>query len=137
MPAEGERFARALAAQNPAGLRAVLAGQVDFAALTPGRHWAATDPGQVVDEIILGHWFGADSQITELCSVTTGQVADCQHVAYRLRVRKDRADYLVEQQAFYTAHDGEIDWIRILCSGYRAPTADFPDTGTPTTAADR
>src|ERR1700745_4348663 len=47
----GERFARALAAKDTAALRAVLADPIDFQALTPGRHWQASAPGEVVDEI--------------------------------------------------------------------------------------
>ena len=39
----GERFARALAKDGDA-LCVLLAGQVDFQALTPGRHWQA-NPG--------------------------------------------------------------------------------------------
>lgn len=103
------------------GLRAVLAEHVDFAALTPGRHWTATDPAEVVDKIILGPWFGPGRRIVELCSVTTSQIGDCRHVGYQLRVHRDGTDQLVEQHAFYTARDGRIDWIRIVCSGYRTP----------------
>ncbi|HEX5401540.1 MAG TPA: hypothetical protein VFX16_04475 [Pseudonocardiaceae bacterium] len=117
----GERFANAVAAQDPAALRAVLADHVDFAALTPGGHWTATGPAEV-DDIVLGHWFAPDRRIVELSSVTTAEVADCQHVGYRLLVQRDGADHVVEQQAFYTVLDGGIDWIRIVCSGYR-PTA--------------
>ena len=117
---EGELFARALAAQDSAALRAVLAAEVDFAALTPGRHWSATDPAEVVDEIILGRWFGPGRRIVELCSVSTDQIVDCRRVGYRLLVQRDGVDHLVDQQAFYTAHDGTIDWLRILCSGYQA-----------------
>jgi hypothetical protein len=54
MTTEGERFARALAARDAAAMRAVLAGQVDFAALTPGRHWTGTDPAEIVDDVIFG-----------------------------------------------------------------------------------
>ncbi|MGW5714676.1 hypothetical protein ACWEVP_00815 [Amycolatopsis sp. NPDC003865] len=120
MTTAGEKFAHALAARDSAGLHAVLAGEVDFAALTPGRHWSATDPAEIVDDVILGRWFGPGRTIHELCSVTTGRVADCEHVTYRLRVGRDGADHLVEQQAYYTAQNGEIGWLRVLCSGYRA-----------------
>jgi hypothetical protein len=51
--------------------------------------------------------------------VLTGQVADCAHVAYRLRVRSSGQDYLVEQQAYYRADGPRIVWMRILCSGYQ------------------
>jgi ketosteroid isomerase-like protein len=117
---EGERFAHAIAAQDRAALRAVLADDVDFAALTPSRPWTATNPAEVVDDIVLGRWFGPDRRIVELSSVTTAEVADCRHVGYRLLVQRDGADHVVEQHAFYTARDGRIDWIRIVCSGYRA-----------------
>jgi hypothetical protein len=59
----GERFARALAAKNSAAPRALLAEPVDFQALTPGRHWQASTPSEVVDQVILGTWFGAGTDI--------------------------------------------------------------------------
>jgi hypothetical protein len=126
MTTEGEQFARALAAQDPAALRAVLAARIDFAALTPGRHWTSTDPAEVVGEIILGRWFGPGRRITELCSVTTGRVAGCRHVGYLLRVERDGTDHLVEQQAYYTTRDGAIDWLRVLCSGYQPISSSEP-----------
>ncbi len=69
MATTGEQFARALAAKDGAALRALLADTLDFQALTPGRHWQAATSRQAVEEIILGHWFGAGAHIRELCSV--------------------------------------------------------------------
>jgi hypothetical protein len=73
--------------------------EIDFQALTPGRHWKAATPEAVVDGIILGHWFSAGDHIERLCSVTSGQVEGREHVAYRVHVRRGDGDYLVEQQA--------------------------------------
>jgi hypothetical protein len=115
---EGELFARALAAQDSPALRAMLASSVDFAALTPGRHWTASSAAEV-DEIVLGQWFGPGRRILSLCSVSSDEVADCRRVGYRLLVQRDGVDHLVEQQAFYTVRGGVIDWLRVLCSGYR------------------
>jgi hypothetical protein len=120
MATPGERFAQALGRQDAGALRAVLAGTIDFQALTPRRHWQASTAREVADEIVLGHWFGAGADIVEVCSVTTGQVADCAHVAYRVRVRESGTEYLVEQQAYYRADGPQITWMRVLCSGYRA-----------------
>jgi len=78
----GERLARALAAKDRDALCALLAGPVDFQALTPRRHWQASTGGQVVKEIILAHWFGAGDHIVELCSVATGRVSEREHVVY-------------------------------------------------------
>ena len=120
MDTTGERFAQALAAKDSAGLCALLDDSVDFQALTPGRHWQAASGRQVAEEIILGQWFGAGDDIVELCSVTTGRVAEREHVAYRVRVRRSDGDYLVEQQAYYSTDGARITWMRVLCSGYQA-----------------
>jgi hypothetical protein len=119
MGTAGERFAQALAAKDAAALSALLADQIDFQALTPGRHWQADTPGQVAEDIILGHWFGPADDIKELCSVATGAVAGRDHVAYRLRVARDGRDHLVEQQAYYNTDGEQITWMRVLCSGYQ------------------
>ncbi|WP_395729558.1 hypothetical protein [Nakamurella sp.] len=117
--AVGESFARALAAKDRNGLLDLLTDPIDFEALTPGRHWRATMPREVVDDIIFGVWFGPGDVITELRSVTCGQVADRERVSYRLAVGRGGLDHVVEQQAYFNFDGGRIDWIRILCSGYR------------------
>src|SRR5690349_19042412 len=104
----GERFARALAAKDRVELRAVLAGDIDFRGLTPGKFWEATTSDQAVDDIILGHWFEPSDHIEELCSVTDGTMSDRSHLTYRLRVRNPEGEFLVEQQAYYTAEHGMI-----------------------------
>jgi ketosteroid isomerase-like protein len=119
MATAGEQFARALAAKDGAALCALLADPVDFQALTPGRHWQAATPRQVVDEFILGTWFGGGADVRELCSVTAGQVSEREHVSYRLRVGRSGRDYLVEQQVYYSTDGGRITWMRVLCSGYQ------------------
>lgn len=129
MDSPGERFVRALAHQDTEALCAVLADTVDFQALTPRRHWQASTGRQAAEEIILGTWFDAGTQIMELCSVATGQVADCAHVAYRMRVREGGGDYLVEQQAYYRTDGPRIAWMRILCSGFRPIMAEPATAG--------
>lgn len=123
--AVGERFARALAAKDAAALRAILADPIDFQALTPGRHWQASSPTAVVDEIVLGRWFEPTDDIRDLESLGTGQLPGREHVSYLLRVRNADGDHLVEQQAYYNTDGARITWMRVLCSGYR------PLNGTP------
>jgi hypothetical protein len=122
----GERFARAVAAQDAAMLGALLADPVDFEALTPGRHWQAATPDEVVKEIILGHWFSAEAEIRELCSVTAGRVLERERVAYRVRVHRGGRDYVVEQQAYYDTDGARITWMRVLCSGYQPVGEEDP-----------
>lgn len=115
----GERFARALAAKDHAALRGLLADPVDFQALTPRRHWQATAPGDVVDEVILGTWFGAGDDIEALESLSSDRLPGREHVSYLLRVRNAAGEHLVEQQAYYNTEGERISWMRVLCSGYQ------------------
>jgi hypothetical protein len=119
MTTAGERFAQALGRKDQDALCALLADTIDFQALTPRRHWQAATGRQVAEEIILGQWFDVGDDILEVCSVATSQVVDCEHVAYRLRVRADGRDHLVEQQAYYRTDGPHITWMRVLCSGYQ------------------
>ncbi len=115
----GEQFAVALAAKDSDRLHALLADPVDFQALTPGRHWQARTPDKVIDGIILGVWFGPNDDIHELRAMSSGHVADRERVTYRLGVRRDNREYVVEQQAYYDSDGSRINWLRLLCSGYR------------------
>ena len=118
----GERFAKALAAKDGQALTALLADPIDFQALTPGRHWQASKPAEVVDDIVLGKWFEPDDDIVRLESVTTGTLPGREHVSYLLRVRTGGEEYLVQQQAYFDVEDSadpRISWMRVLCSGFR------------------
>jgi ketosteroid isomerase-like protein len=120
MSSAGSRFAECLAAKDVDGLRAVLAPDVDFRGLTPGRPWeAAGVPGVV--EVIFGAWFEPSDEILATVEVQDGDdVADTHAVSYRLRVRNDAGTHLVEQQAYYRCDgEGRIAHLRVLCSGFR------------------
>jgi hypothetical protein len=116
----GERFARALADKDHAALKEVLAEDVDFKGLTPGRFWEATGADQVLD-VLFGHWIEDHDHIDRLESVDVGEpVEDTQHVAYRLAMTLREGPHVVEQQAYFREADGRIGYLRVLCSGYRA-----------------
>jgi hypothetical protein len=40
-------------------------------------------------------------------------------LAYRFGVTNPDGRFLVEQQAYLFARDGQIEWMRVLCSGFR------------------
>lgn len=119
--AVGEVFARTLAAKDHGGLCGLLTDPVDFQALTPRRYWQTTSPREAVDGFVFGVWFGPGDTIEELRSVRCGRVGDRESVTYRLGVRRDGELYVVEQHAYFHVDlDAQrIDWIRIVCSGYR------------------
>jgi hypothetical protein len=119
----GTRFAEAIAAKDADTLAALLAPSVDFRALTPRKFWEAGSPEEVV-EVVFGSWFEEQDHIDALVDVTSGApVEDTQQVGYRFAITNPDGAHTVEQQAYYRADGDRIDYLRIVCSGYR-PSAD-------------
>src|SRR5262249_32352227 len=97
----GERFARAIAAKDAPAPLEVLAPEVDFRAMTPGRFWEAASPKEIVDDVILGRWFEPSDHIDALEAVESETVADRERVVYRFHVTNADGSFLVEQSAYY------------------------------------
>jgi hypothetical protein len=49
-------------------------------------------------------------------------VGDRERVGYRFRVRNPDGLFVVEQQAYLSGSDGRIEWMRVVCSGFRPVT---------------
>ncbi|MFY0405685.1 hypothetical protein [Solicola sp. PLA-1-18] len=113
------RFAAALAAKDRDELCDVLAADVDFHGMTPGRTWSAPSSAALVDDVLLGAWFEPTDRITDLVSVETHAVMDRTHLTYQLTVLNVDGLHLVEQTAYLTESAGRIDWMRLMCSGFR------------------
>jgi hypothetical protein len=116
-------LARAVAAKDSTGVRALLHPEVDFRGMTPGRVWDADNPDDVV--ATLGTWFDDDDVIESIEEVDTDAFADRERVGYRLRVRNPDGLHLVEQQAYLSEREGRIGWLRIMCAGYRPVTEEL------------
>ncbi|WP_210650312.1 hypothetical protein [Nocardioides sp. SYSU D00065] len=115
----GARLAGAIAAKDEDALRALLADDVDFKGLTPGRFWEGTGPDAVVD-VVFGSWFEESDTIERVLDVTErDDVADTSHVSYRFDLTNPDGTYVAEQQAYYRGGE-TIEHLRILCSGFRA-----------------
>ena len=99
-------------------LRALLADDVDFRGLTPGRSWEGTGPDDVV-QAVLGRWFEPSDRIERVVEVHDGDdVADTSRVSYRFELANADGEFVAEQQAYYRGGD-TIDYLRVLCSGFR------------------
>jgi hypothetical protein len=118
----GAEFVRALAAKDVDRLSSLIDPRIDFRGMTPSRTWEATDRDAVL-EILLGSWFEDSDEIQSIERVETDEFADRQRVGYRLSVHNPDGRFLVEQQAYLTLRDGQIAWMRVLCSGYRETAA--------------
>jgi hypothetical protein len=117
----GRDFAAALAAKDFERVRALLDPAVDFRGLTPRRSWEASSAAEVVGGV-LTKWFEESDHVDELLDVEVGAFADRERIAYSFRGHNEDGPFLVEQQAYFTEKDGRIDWLRILCSGFRPPS---------------
>jgi hypothetical protein len=118
MASLASEFARALAEKDSERLRGLLASDVDFRALTPRRSWEASDPDAVL-EIVFGSWFEETDEIEAVEAIETDAFADRQRVGYRFSVSNPEGRFLIEQQAYLSERDGEIAWMRVVCSGFR------------------
>jgi len=114
----GADFARAFADKDAARIRELLHPEVDFKGLTPSRSWEATGQEAVLD-ILFGSWLADKDQVEALEGVEEDAVADRERVGYRCSVTNPDGRFVFEQQAYLSARDGQIDWMRVVCSGFR------------------
>ena len=114
----GADFARAFAEKDAGRMRELLHPEVDFKGLTPSRSWEANGPEAVL-EILFGNWVEDKDHVESLEAVEEDAVADRERVGYRCSVTNPDGRFVFEQQAYLTARDGKIEWMRVVCSGFR------------------
>jgi hypothetical protein len=117
----GEAWVRAIADRDVDGLKAMLADEVSFKGLTPRRFWEAATPDEVA-EVVFDNWFEESDQIDAASTEEGEDVEDVGRVGYRFEITNPDGPHVVEQQAYYRATDGRIDYLRIVCSGFRPRT---------------
>lgn len=120
----GTEFARALAAKDSDRLRALIHPEIDFRGLTPKRAWEASDRDELLS-VLFQNWFEDDDEIEALEWLESDTFADRERVGYRFSVNNSDGSFLVEQQAYLAERDGQIGWMRVVCSGFRP--ADSPE----------
>jgi hypothetical protein len=114
----GADFARAFAGKDSARMRELLHPEVDFKGLTPSRSWEANGAGAVID-ILFGSWLEDSDRVEALEAVEDDAVADRERVGYRCSVTNPDGRFVFEQQAYLSSREGQIDWMRVVCSGFR------------------
>ena len=113
----GPAFAHALAARDFDKLRSLLDPEVEFRALTPRRSWEADGDSPTVE--LFRNWFDEATVIEQVERVDLDAAGDRQHLVYRFSGHDDEAPFVIEQQVYFTERDGRIDWMRMMCSGFR------------------
>jgi hypothetical protein len=114
----GADFARALAAKDSTRMLDLIHPEIDFRGLTPSRSWEANDRDELLS-VLFGQWFEDADEIEALEHLESDAFADRQRVGYRFSVNNPDGRFLVEQQAYLSARDGQIGWMRVVCSGFR------------------
>ena len=90
--------------------------------MTPRRIWEADGPTEV--EAHLRSWLAdPEEKITRIEATEPGAVEDTLRVGWRAYGRNAEGPMTFEQQAYLRERDGQIGWLRVICSGPR-PTGD-------------
>ena len=113
----GLAFAQALAIRDFDKLASLLDPSVEFGALTPRRTWEAAGDAETL--VLFRRWFDLPTVVDEIDDVSSHAVGDRMHVAYRFLGHGDDGPFVIEQQIYFTERDGRIDWMRMMCSGFR------------------
>ena len=114
----GADFARAFAAKDSGAIRDLVHPEIDFRGLTPNRAWEASDREELIS-ILFDSWLEDTDEVEALEWVDGGSFADRERVGYRFSVNNPDGRHLVEQQAYLAERDGQIGWMRVVCSGFR------------------
>ena len=113
-----EAFADAIVGRDLAAARGLLHPAVDFRAMTPNRVWEAADPGAVED--ILRTWLAdPDEEIERVEATEPAAVQDTARVGWVVRGVDADGPFVFEQQAYVRERDGQVGWLRVMCSGAR------------------
>lgn len=112
----GRAFLSALERRDFEALEACFEPEATFRALVPSGVREGSGRQQAV--AWLRHWFGPADRF-EVQRMGVDSVADCLHISYRIRLREEGVWYLIEQQAYCVAGDGQVQAMNLVCSGFR------------------
>ena len=111
-------FVDAVVARDFSRARGLLDDAIDFRAMTPSRVWEADSPADVED--VLRAWFEhPDRDVERVEATESGSVADTRRVGWRVSGTDANGAFTYEQLAFVRESEGQIVWLRVMCSGPR------------------
>jgi hypothetical protein len=111
-------FVDAILAGDLSRARSLLHPDIDFRAMTPNRVWEADGPAGV--EEVLRAWFEHPERDVERVDPTEpASVEDTLRVGWRVHGRDADGPFMFEQQAYLRENDGQVVWLRVMCSGPR------------------
>jgi hypothetical protein len=118
-------FVDAILLRDFSRARSLLHPEIDFRAMTPNRVWEADGPGGV--EEVLRAWFEhPERDVERVDSTEPAKVEDTLRVGWRVHGSDADGPFIYEQQAYVREADGQISWLRIMCSGPRPAGSALP-----------
>jgi hypothetical protein len=118
-------FVDAIVARDLARAVALLHPEIDFRAMTPNRVWEADDPAGV--EAVLRAWLeDPDEEVHRIAATEPSSIVDRVRIGWLVRISDADGPHMFEQQAYVRERDAQIDWMRVICSGWiplSAPSA--------------
>jgi hypothetical protein len=114
----GAEFATAFAGKDAGRMRELLHPDIDFRGMTPNRIWEASGRDAVL-EVLFANWLDDNDHVESVDRIEGDTIVDRERVGYRVSVTNPEGRFLFEQQAYLSTRDGQIDWIRVVCSGLR------------------
>jgi hypothetical protein len=111
-------FVDAILARDYPRVCSLLNPAIDFRAMTPSRVWEADSPAGVED--VLRAWFEHPERDVERIEPTEpASVEDTLRVGWRVHGSNAHGPFIYEQQAYLREDDGQVVWLRVMCSGPR------------------
>lgn len=118
-------FLNALAAREFTKAQSLLAADIQFRMLVPGRFM--TDQGAHATIRRFSGWFAGADQF-QMQASSAQEIEGRAVVTYRLRLHDTRGWRLLEQHLMLdVGTDGRVEAIDLLCSGFLPSTVDEPD----------
>lgn len=99
-------------------IRGLLSDAIDFRGMTPRRIWEADGPDEVVD--VLREWLAdPDEHVEHVEPTGSALVQDTARVGWLAHGRNADGPMVFEQQAYVREQDGQVAWLRVICTGPR------------------
>jgi len=116
-----QRFVQALTTKDREGMLALLAPSVRMRGMAPGRTWRTNDARELVDDILLGDFFGPEVDIETVTWMEFREIVDRNSAGYHLCMRRGDERVDCEQHTFFDIEGGLIYGLMLTCSGFVSP----------------
>jgi hypothetical protein len=115
-PGVASALVEAIVVRDFARVVALLHPEIDFRAMTPTRVWEADGPSGV--EAVLREWLDdPDEEVEGIEATQPISIEDTVRVGWLVRIVDGDGPHIFEQQAYVRERDGQVDWMRVMCSG--------------------